>query len=89
MASSTNRKKWPVTDSEYKSYPYNSPANPTGSILSPEAMHALASIGYYLVADETYHGLVYDSQEHSILEFTDKAFVLGPFQSNMPWPDGA
>ena len=57
----------------------NSPANPTGSIISPEAMHALAGLGYYLVADETYHGLVYESQEHSILEFTDKAFVLGSF----------
>jgi (5-formylfuran-3-yl)methyl phosphate transaminase len=57
----------------------NSPANPTGSILSPEAMRALAGFGYYLVADETYRGLVYDSQENSILEFTDKAFVLGSF----------
>ena len=58
----------------------NSPANPTGSILSPEAMHALAGPGYYLVADEPYHGLVYDDlQEHSILEFTDKAFLLGSF----------
>ena len=57
----------------------NSPANPTGSILSPEAMNALADLEYYLVADETYHGLVYDSQEHSILEFTDKAFVIGSF----------
>ena len=57
----------------------NSPANPTGSILSPETMGALANLGYYLVADETYHGLVYESQEHSILEFTDKAFVVGSF----------
>jgi aspartate/methionine/tyrosine aminotransferase len=57
----------------------NSPANPTGSILSPEAMNALAGLGYYLIADETYHGLVYDSPEHSIIEFTDKAFVVGSF----------
>jgi len=57
----------------------NSPANPTGSTLAPEAMRALADLGHYLVADETYHGLVYESQEHSILEFTDKAFVIGSF----------
>ena len=57
----------------------NSPANPTGSILSPEVMKKLSDLGYYLVSDETYHGLVYESQEHSILEFTDKAFILGSF----------
>jgi aspartate/methionine/tyrosine aminotransferase len=32
-----------------------------------------------LVSDEIYHGLVYKSSEHSILEFTDRAFVLNGF----------
>ena len=57
----------------------NSPANPTGSVLSSETMRALAGLDHYLISDETYHGLTYDSKEHSILEFTDKAIVLGSF----------
>jgi len=57
----------------------NSPANPTGSILSPEVIKALAELGYYLISDETYHGLTYESTEHTVLEFTDQAFVIGSF----------
>jgi len=33
----------------------------------------------YIISDEIYHGLVYEGQEHSILEFTDNAFVLNGF----------
>ncbi len=33
----------------------------------------------YVISDEIYHGLVYEGQEHSIFEFTDKAFVLNGF----------
>ena len=33
----------------------------------------------YIVSDEIYHGLVYEGREHSILEFTDHAFVLNGF----------
>lgn len=65
--------------SKTKAILINSPANPTGSILLPEAMQKLASLGHYIISDETYHGLVYGSKEHSILEFTDKAFVLNSF----------
>jgi aspartate/methionine/tyrosine aminotransferase len=57
----------------------NSPANPTGSIIPAEVMQKLANIEHYIISDETYHGLVYEAQEHSILEFTDKAFVIGSF----------
>ena len=32
-----------------------------------------------IVSDEIYHGLVYEGQDHSILEFTDRAFVLNGF----------
>ncbi|MDI7251763.1 MAG: aminotransferase class I/II-fold pyridoxal phosphate-dependent enzyme, partial [Actinomycetota bacterium] len=35
--------------------------------------------GLYVVSDEIYHGLVYESKEHSILEFTDQAFVINGF----------
>lgn len=57
----------------------NSPANPTGVLLSPEHMAALGELGPTIISDEIYHGLVYEGQEHSILEFTDQAFVLNGF----------
>lgn len=57
----------------------NSPANPTGTLLSAERMQAIAGLGPYVVSDEIYHGLVYEGREHSILEFTDRAFVINGF----------
>ncbi len=57
----------------------NSPSNPTGNLLSEERMRAIARFSPYIVSDEIYHGLVYEGQEHSILEFTDRAFVLNGF----------
>jgi aspartate/methionine/tyrosine aminotransferase len=57
----------------------NSPANPTGTVLSPERMAALARLGPWIVSDEIYHGLTYEGPEHTILEFTDRAFVLNGF----------
>ncbi|MGQ9476868.1 MAG: pyridoxal phosphate-dependent aminotransferase [Actinomycetota bacterium] len=60
----------------------NSPSNPTGNLLEPEVMEEIASLtrkGLYVVSDEIYHGLVYESREHSILEFTDHAFVINGF----------
>lgn len=57
----------------------NSPANPTGTLLDKETLNQLADLDLYIVSDEIYHGLVYEGKEHSILEFTDKAFVLNGF----------
>lgn len=57
----------------------NSPANPTGTLLDTSTLQELSEIGPYIVSDEIYHGLVYSGQEHSILEFTDQAFVLNGF----------
>jgi aspartate/methionine/tyrosine aminotransferase len=57
----------------------NSPANPTGAVLAPERMAALARLGPWMVSDEIYHGLTYEGPEHTILEFTDRAFVLNGF----------
>jgi (5-formylfuran-3-yl)methyl phosphate transaminase len=57
----------------------NSPANPTGTVLSPERLAALARLGKWIVSDEIYHGLTYEGAEHTILEFTDRAFVLNGF----------
>jgi len=62
----------------------NSPSNPTGNLLSDARMQKIAALAStpespYVVSDEIYHGLVYEGQEHSILEFTDRAFVLNGF----------
>ena len=57
----------------------NSPSNPTGTLLSPECIQEIAGLGCTVISDEIYHGLVYEGKEHTILEFTDKAFVLNGF----------
>ncbi len=57
----------------------NSPSNPTGIVLSPEHMERIAEFKPIVVADEIYHGLVYEGKEHSMLEYTDRAVVLNGF----------
>ena len=57
----------------------NSPANPTGTLLGTERMQQITELGIPVISDEIYHGLVYDGQAHSILEYTDLAFVLNGF----------
>ncbi|MBN1613204.1 MAG: pyridoxal phosphate-dependent aminotransferase [Deltaproteobacteria bacterium] len=57
----------------------NSPSNPTGNLLDSDRMAAIASLGVPVISDEVYHGLVYEGKEHSILEFTDNAFVINGF----------
>lgn len=57
----------------------NSPSNPTGNLLDQKRMAEIAGLGVPVISDEIYHGLVYEGQEHSILEFTDNAFVLNGF----------
>jgi len=57
----------------------NSPANPTGTLLSSERMQSIANMGPHVLSDEIYHGLVYEGRAHSILEFTEKAFVVNGF----------
>jgi aspartate/methionine/tyrosine aminotransferase len=57
----------------------NSPSNPTGNLLSSERMVKISGLGLPIISDEIYHGLVYGDKEHSILEFTDNAFVLNGF----------
>jgi len=57
----------------------NSPSNPTGNLLSSERMEKVADLDLPIISDEIYHGLVYGDKEHSILEFTDNAFVLNGF----------
>jgi aspartate/methionine/tyrosine aminotransferase len=57
----------------------NSPGNPTGAVLDAAILEEVAGMGVPVVSDEIYHGLVYETREHSILEITDEAFVLNGF----------
>jgi (5-formylfuran-3-yl)methyl phosphate transaminase len=61
----------------------NSPANPTGSVLAADRMAAIAGLaheaGPFIVSDEIYHGLTDGGRDRSMLEFTDRAFVLNGF----------
>ena len=57
----------------------NSPSNPFGTLIEPEDMKKIADLGITVISDEIYHGLVYEGKAHSILEFTDNAFVINGF----------
>jgi (5-formylfuran-3-yl)methyl phosphate transaminase len=61
----------------------NSPANPTGAVLSDDRLADIAGLtrqhDLVIVSDEIYHGLSYAGRDRSILEFTDRAFVLNGF----------
>ena len=57
----------------------NSPSNPTGNVISTERMAEISKFSPFIISDEIYHGLVYEGEAHSILEFTDRAFVINGF----------
>ena len=57
----------------------NSPMNPTGTLVSDSVFEELAQLEIPIISDEIYHGLVYNGKARSILEFTNKAFVINGF----------
>jgi len=57
----------------------NSPSNPTGNVMPKERMERIAQYSPFIISDEIYHGLVYEGEAHSILQFTDHAFVINGF----------
>lgn len=66
-------------DKRTKAILINSPSNPTGNLLEPERIIEISAFAPYVISDEIYHGLVYEGKEHSILEFTDRCFVINGF----------
>jgi len=60
-----------------------SPANPTGTIIPPADLAAIAQVcrdrGIAIVSDEIYHGLSYGEPAHSMLEFDPGALVINSF----------
>lgn len=60
-----------------------SPANPTGTMMRPEALAALIAEadehGIRFISDEIYHRLVYEGSAETALRFTDDAIVVNSF----------
>ena len=69
-----------------------SPANPTGTILPPEELAAIADVcrqrRIRILSDEIYHGLSYAGRTASMLEYEPSALVVNSFSkyfSMAPW----
>lgn len=60
-----------------------SPSNPTGTMLSRQELKNIYQVvqekGGYLIVDEIYQGLIYNMEEHSALEISDRIFVINSF----------
>ncbi|WP_231710316.1 pyridoxal phosphate-dependent aminotransferase [Roseibium limicola] len=60
-----------------------SPANPTGTMMTPEALQALVSYcdaeDIWFVSDEIYHGLVYQGTQETALRTSNRAIVINSF----------
>jgi aspartate/methionine/tyrosine aminotransferase len=60
-----------------------SPSNPTGSMIPREELRAIVDsvrrAGGFLVVDEIYQGLVYDTEASTVLELADDVFVVNSF----------
>ena len=60
-----------------------SPANPTGSVIAPDEMAAIAQVcqarGIAVISDEIYHGLSYVGPQPSMLQFAPDAMVVNSF----------
>ena len=60
-----------------------SPGNPTGTMMTPEALAALIrasdELGIRFISDEIYHGLVYDGVAQTALATSDRAIVINSF----------
>mmetsp|Transcript_10796 Transcript_10796/g.22837 ORF Transcript_10796/g.22837 Transcript_10796/m.22837 type:complete len:475 (-) Transcript_10796:41-1465(-) len=61
----------------------SSPSNPTGAMLTPTELKELCGLcdeeGIQFISDEIYHGIVYDKEEATALQYSDKAIVINSF----------
>jgi len=60
-----------------------SPANPTGTVITPEALAAIITMiearGGRLIMDEIYHGLIYGAPVQTALAYSDRVLVINSF----------
>lgn len=75
----TPEKIKPVLSGKTKAIIINSPENPTGMCMAPMIMEEIANLGVPVISDEIYHGIRYEGNDHSILEFNPSAFVVNGF----------
>lgn len=73
---------------EYTKNPFKgvlamSPSNPSGTMIKPEELNNIAgfckSHGLWLLSDEIYHGLTYNSPSLTALSYDDDAIILNSF----------
>ncbi len=75
----TPEKIKPFLSRKTKAILVNSPANPTGMCMDPSVMKEIAEIGVPVISDEIYHGIRYEGNDHTFLEFAPDAFVVNGF----------
>ena len=72
-----------TVDADTEALLVNSPSNPTGAVLDGSTLEELvelaAAADATVISDEVYHGLTYEGEDHTVLEYTDDAFVLDGF----------
>ena len=60
-----------------------SPANPTGTLIEPQELAAIADVcrrkAIRVVSDEIYHGITYDARAQSMLQHLPEALVVNSF----------
>ena len=67
-----------------------SPANPTGTVIAPDEMAAIARVcrarGIRIVSDEIYQGITYGEAARSMLPFDHEAIVVNSFSKYFSMP---
>ena len=67
-----------------------SPANPTGTIIPPDELAAIAKVcrtrGIRVISDEIYHGLSFGEPAASMLEHLPDAFIVNSFSKYFSMP---
>jgi aspartate/methionine/tyrosine aminotransferase len=67
-----------------------SPANPTGTIIPPAELAAIAQVchkrGIRIISDEIYHGLSYTGPTQTMLAHTQDALVVNSFSKYFSMP---
>ena len=74
----------------FKGFLITSPSNPVGNVYSKETIKGLALFadraGKIFISDEIYHGLNYDREVHTALEFSDNVVVVNGFSKYFCMP---
>lgn len=61
----------------------SSPSNPTGAMLTPKELKDLCNLceqeKIQFISDEIYHGIVYDKEEATALQYSENAIIINSF----------